>query len=49
MDLPVARPDGIAHYAIGASELDGAYVLLKIYGELDHFKRTLTVAAFRPR
>ena len=38
----------VAH-AIGASELGGAYVLLKIYGEFDHFKRTLAVAAVRPR
>jgi hypothetical protein len=49
VDLPLRDPYGIAHYAVGASELGGAYVLLKIYGEFDHFKRTLAVEGIRPR
>lgn len=49
VDLPLRDPYGVAHYAIGASELGGSYVLLKIYGEFDHFRRTLAVAPFRPQ
>jgi hypothetical protein len=45
IDLPVrdpyaAAPDG--------PKLETSHVLLKIYGELAHFKRTLTVANFQP-
>jgi hypothetical protein len=44
LELPVRDPYGIAQYPVDASELGNSYVLLKIYGERDHFKRTLTVA-----
>jgi hypothetical protein len=44
LELPLRDPYGVAHYAIDASELGTSYVLLKIYGERDHFTRTLTVA-----
>jgi hypothetical protein len=44
LELPLRDPYGVAHYAIDPSELGTSYVLLKIYGERDHFKRTLTVA-----
>jgi hypothetical protein len=44
LDLPLRDPYGITHYAIDPSELGTSYVLLKIYGERDHFKRTLTIA-----
>ncbi len=37
IELPLQDTDGTP-----------SYVLLKIYGELDHFKRTLTVAPFQP-
>jgi hypothetical protein len=47
LELPLRDPYGIAHYAIDPSELGTSYVLLKIYGERDHFKRTLTVADFQ--
>ncbi len=45
IDLPLQVPDGTAHEG---SKLDTSYVLLKIYGELGHFERTLTVADFQP-
>ncbi len=48
VDLPVRDPQSVIDYPVGASELESSYVLLKIYGELDHFKRTLTVAGFQP-
>jgi hypothetical protein len=46
-DLPVRDPYGLAHYAIDPSELASSYILVKIYGERDHFKRTLSVSPFR--
>jgi hypothetical protein len=45
IDLPVRDPYATAP---DAPKLETSYVLLKIYGELDHFKRTLTVANFQP-
>jgi len=48
VDLPLHDRYGDTHYAIDASELGSAYVLLKLYGERDHFKRTLTVPVFHP-
>ena len=45
IDLPVRDPYATAPYG---PKLETSYVLLKIYGELDHFKRTLTVADFQP-
>jgi hypothetical protein len=45
IDLPVRDPYATAPYG---PKLETSYVLLKIYGELDHFKRTLTVANFQP-
>ena len=48
VDLPVRDPQGVVDYPVGAPELETSYVLLKIYGELDHFKRTLAVAGFQP-
>ena len=33
-------PQGVVDYPVAAPELETSYVLLKIYGELDHFKRT---------
>jgi hypothetical protein len=47
IDLPVRDRYGLAHYAVDASGLATAYVHLKIYGERDHFKRTLLVSPFR--
>ena len=47
MELPLRDPYGLAHYAIDPSELGTSYVLLKIYEERDHFRRTLTVADFQ--
>jgi hypothetical protein len=44
LELRLRDPYGIAHYAIDPAELGTAYVLLKIYGEREHFKRTLTLA-----
>lgn len=49
LELPLRDPYGVAQYAVGPSELGTSYVLLKIYGEGDHFKRTLTIADFQPR
>lgn len=45
IDLPVRDPYATAP---DGPKLETSYVLLKIYGELDHFKRTLTVANFQP-
>jgi hypothetical protein len=47
IDLPVRDPYGLAHYAVDSSELASSYILVKIYGERDHFKRTLAVSPFR--
>jgi hypothetical protein len=44
LELPLRDPYGVAGYAIDPSELGTCYVLLKIYRERDHFKRTLSVA-----
>jgi hypothetical protein len=44
VDLPVRDRYGLAHYAVDQSELGNSYVLLKIYGERDHFKRLLVVS-----
>jgi hypothetical protein len=43
-DLPLRDRYGIAHYAVDESELASSYVLLKIYRESEHFKRTLAVS-----
>jgi len=48
VDVPVRDRYGLSHYAVDASELAKSYVLLKIYGERDHFRRTLLVSPFRP-
>jgi hypothetical protein len=47
LELPVRDPYGIARYPVDASDLGHSYVLLKVYGERDHFGRVLTVADFR--
>jgi hypothetical protein len=47
IDLPVRDPYGLAHYAVDPSDLASSYILVKIYGELEHFKRTLVVSPFR--
>jgi hypothetical protein len=47
IDLPVRDPYGLAHYAVDPSELASSYIVVKIYGERDHFKRTLAVSPFR--
>jgi hypothetical protein len=44
VELPLRDPYGVAHYAVDSSELGTSYVLLKIYVERDHFKRTLSIA-----
>lgn len=49
LEMPLRDPYGLAHYAVGESELRTSYVLLKIYGERDHFERTLSIASFQPR
>jgi hypothetical protein len=48
VELPLRDRYGIAHYAIDPAELGTSYVLLKIYGERDHFKRALTTEDFQP-
>ena len=48
IELPVRDRYGLVDYPLVASDLGTAYVLLKIYREVDHFKRTLAVAAFQP-
>lgn len=47
VDLPVRDAHDAIHLTIDASELGSSYVLLKIYREVDHFKRRLAVA-FQP-
>ena len=47
VDVPVRDRYGVARYAVDASELATSYVLLKVYGERDHFRRTLTVSQVR--
>ena len=47
VDMPVRDRYGLAHYAVGDADLSQAYVILKIYGALDHFVRTLIVSPFR--
>lgn len=48
IDVPVRDRYGVIHYELDASDLGTAVMLLKIYGERDHFQRTLAVAAFEP-
>jgi hypothetical protein len=43
-DLPLRDRYGMVHYALDESELANAYVLLKIYREGAHFKRSLDVS-----
>jgi len=45
IDMPLRDRNGVVNYAIDATTLGTAYVLLKIYGECDHFKRTVAVPA----
>jgi hypothetical protein len=47
IDLPVRDPYGLAHYPVDPAELASSYILVKIYAERDHFKRTLAVSPFR--
>jgi hypothetical protein len=47
LDLPVRDPYGLAHYPVDPAGLASSYILVKIYGERDHFKRTLVVSPFR--
>jgi hypothetical protein len=44
LELHLRDPYGVAHYPVNSSELGTSYILLKIYAERDHFKRTLSVA-----
>jgi hypothetical protein len=46
VDLPLRDRYGIAQYTVDTSKLGTSYILLKLYGERDHFKRSLAVAAF---
>ena len=46
VDLPLQDRNGVAIGAIVASELGASRVLLRIYGERDHFKRTLSTALY---
>lgn len=46
VDVPVRDRYGLSHYAVDASEVAKSYVLLRIYGERDHFRRTLVVSPF---
>jgi hypothetical protein len=48
-ELPVRDPYGLAHYPVDPTELASSYILVKLYGERDHFKRTLVVSPFRLR
>jgi hypothetical protein len=43
-DLPLQERYDATRYPIDAAALGNSYVLLKIYGEVDHFKRALAVA-----
>jgi hypothetical protein len=47
VDVPMRDRYGLARYPVEASELAQSYVLLKIYRERDHFKRTLVVSPFQ--
>jgi hypothetical protein len=47
VDVPVRDRYGLAHYAVDRSDLTKSYVLLKIYGESEHFRRTLVVSPWR--
>jgi hypothetical protein len=47
VELPVKERHD-AHDTIDESELGNSYVLLKIYREIDHFKRSLDIANFQP-
>jgi hypothetical protein len=42
--LPVRDRSGAAHYAVDAADLGRATVVLKVYGEQSHFKRTFVAA-----
>jgi hypothetical protein len=44
VDLPLRDRNGVAHYAIDASQLATSQVLLKVYRQRDHFKRRLAVS-----
>jgi hypothetical protein len=45
IDMPLRDRNGVVNYEIDASTLSASHVLLKIYGEIDHFKRTVAVPA----
>jgi hypothetical protein len=47
IDMPLRDRNGVVDYEIDASTLSASYVLLRIYAESAHFKRTLAVPAFR--
>lgn len=41
IDMPLRDKNGLVDYEIDATRLDAAYVLIKIYGESDHFERNV--------
>jgi hypothetical protein len=47
LDLPVRDPYGLSRYAVDPTALAASHILVKIYGERDHFKRTVAVPHFR--
>ena len=48
IELPLRDRNGAIQYPIDGSDLGGANVLLRIYGEVDHFSRTLAAPASYP-
>ncbi len=48
IDLPLRDRNGVVRYEIDGSDLSASYVLLRIYGEFDHFGRTLAAPATHP-
>jgi hypothetical protein len=49
MDVPLRDRYRTGYYAVDPSALSTSFVLLKVYAELDHFERTISVAPFQPQ
>ena len=47
VDVPVRDPFGLAHYPVDPGELDRSYIIIRIYGVREHFRRSLVIPRIR--
>jgi hypothetical protein len=49
VDVPLRDRSGLTHYAIDASSIGSASLVLRFYVELDHIERSVIAANFQPQ